>query len=121
MLKAGAAALRPGHAFYGQLSYLDGNDIVILDGGSRTAQAAEHASDQTRLAKGLRYPLDEGPQSDVLAAGATVGWADIRRAPAVAGRKRIREFDGRAAVGTTFLVDGKPHFLMFYSAQPVSG
>src|SRR5471032_3259674 len=104
MLQAGAAALRPGHAFYGQLSYLDGNDIVILDGGSRTAQAAELASDQQRLATGLRYPLEEGPQADVLAARLMVGWADIRRAPAVAGRKRIQEFGGCAAVGTTFIV-----------------
>jgi diguanylate cyclase (GGDEF)-like protein len=121
MLKAGAAALRPGQAFYGQLSYLDGNDVVILDGGSQTAQAAERADDQTRLAKGLRYPLDEGPQADVLAAGGTIGWADIRRVPVIAARQRIREFNGRAAVGTTFLVDGKPHFLMFYSTQPVAG
>src|SRR5471032_632095 len=107
MLKAGADALRPGHVFYGQLTRLDGNEIVIIDGGTSIERTDPFAPSQIQLAKGLRYPIDQGPQADVLAAGATIGWPDIRSVPKISGRRRTLEFAAQAVVGTCFHVGGK--------------
>jgi len=117
MLEAGAAALRPGQAFYGQLSYQQGQTIVLI-AGARAAPGAPVADPDALLAQGVQYPIADGPQADVLAAGGTIGWHDVRTVAGLSQRKRVQYFRDRAIIGSTFFVDDRPHFLVFYSAEP---
>lgn len=116
MLEAGAGALRPSQAFHGQLSYQDGDDLVIV-GTAHMADYVPKPQDDAPLTEGFRFPIEDGIQAEVLAVHGAVGWEDVHTVPALQRRKRVRDFGGRAIIGSTFLVGTRPHFLMFYCTE----
>ena len=113
VLVASSDVIHPGPQFYGMLAHLDGAEIVIdmnqdgfvLDGA---------------LAPGARLPLADTLLSELLRAGKTRGWHDVRAHDELAAIPRVRTMPWRAFVGTPFRVGPTVYFLTFTSTSALS-
>ncbi|MEA2719376.1 MAG: diguanylate cyclase, partial [Candidatus Eremiobacteraeota bacterium] len=113
VLVTSSAGIHPGPQFYGVIAHLDGAEIVIdmnQDGEVRDGA----------LASGARLPFGDTLVAELLRAGTTCAWHDVRAYQSLAAIPRVREMPWRAFVGTPFRVGPTVYFLTFTSTSPLS-
>ena len=113
ILGASSDGIHPGPQFYGVLCHLDGADVVI------DMNQEGHAIDGD-LAPGARLPLAQTLIAQVLRAGKTCAWHDVREYDDLAAIPRVRTMPWRAFVGTPFRVGPTVYFLTFTSSSTLN-
>jgi diguanylate cyclase (GGDEF)-like protein len=113
VLAASSEGIHPGPQFYGVLAHLDGAEIVI--DMNQDGLALDGA-----LAPGARLPFADTLLSELLRAGKTCGWHDVRAYDELAAIPRVRTMPWRAFVGTPFRVGPTVYFLTFTSSSALS-
>lgn len=108
VLVASSEGIHPGPQFYGVISHLDGAEIVIDI--NQECDAIDGA-----LARAARLPVAQTLLAELLRAGKTCSWSDVRCEDALAHVPRVRTMPWRAFVGTPFQVGPTVYFLTFTS------
>jgi diguanylate cyclase (GGDEF)-like protein len=115
MLEAGTYAIRDGSAFYGQITRVEADDVVIVAGALDTEEIGAERS--ALLTGGVRFPLAGTAIAQVLRYGLTRAWNDLRDDPLITAA-RITFFGWRSAIATPFEAAGTQYVLSFFSPEP---
>ena len=95
------------------LAHLDGAEIVI-------DMNQDGAEVDGALAPGARLPFADTLVAELLRAGKTCAWHDVRAYDELAAIPRVRTMPWRAFVGMPFRVGPTVYFLTFTSTSPLS-
>ena len=106
-----SGALRPGTEFFGAITHLDGAEIVA-------DVVFESDLNALPLEAGARLPVGETVIGELLRAGGTRSWPDLRAAGPASSRLRATPW--RAFVGTPLQVGPTVYFLDFVSLWPLA-
>ncbi len=115
MLEQGAEALRPGQAFCGLLSRLDGSEVATEAAYYHPgfdAPGGVHAGDRT--------PLEDSLAIEVIRGGISRFWDDLQADKTFARRKRVQQLRWRSIISTPFRAGGASYFLTFASQSPTT-
>lgn len=116
MLAEAAAVMRPGQPFAARLCRVDGDALVV-----EAAVGSYFDGDPDgMLAVGARIPLAETPHLEVIGAGRTFAWNDVRADPNVARRRFVQSSGCRALIVTPFQVGTVDYTLSFISPEPAA-
>jgi diguanylate cyclase (GGDEF)-like protein len=108
LLAESSSAIHSGPEFRGSIAHLDGAEIVVdLNQRCDVIDGA--------LADGARMPLADSLLGEVLRAGTTCSWADVRADAGIAAIPRVRTMPWRAFISTPFRVGPTVYFLTFVS------
>jgi len=114
VLTAGAQALRPHQRFFGTISRLDGNELVIE---GTTCPLSGPGS----LGTGARVAFAELPPSLVADRMTTHSWPDIAEDPYARSLPLARQQRYRATICTAFSVRRRRYVMTFASHEPLEG
>jgi CheY-like chemotaxis protein len=113
MLSEAAASIRPGQAFEGIFSCIDGDNVIRL-----AAVTASGKSGRRELVVPLSVPLSQTFLSAIVAqGGGTHAWDDITQSEVTSQVAHARGW--RAVIGATFPAAGKTYALGFGSSDPM--
>jgi diguanylate cyclase (GGDEF)-like protein len=113
VLVASSEAIHPGPQFHGVIAHLDGAEVVVDMNQDRDLLDGA-------LAPGARLPFADTLVSELLRAGKTCAWHDVRAYDSLAAIPRVRTMPWRAFVGTPFRVGPTVYFLTFTSPSALS-
>jgi diguanylate cyclase (GGDEF)-like protein len=119
ILDAGAAALRPGHDFYGTLRRVDnGEDLVI----EVVSEAFKTGPEESRgFTRNHRVKLETVFAADIIAAGKTVAFSDYGRDIGPELRyKRYNSSNWNSMIGTSFVVANTRYVLSFAAFETMN-
>jgi diguanylate cyclase (GGDEF)-like protein len=112
ILDAGAAAIRPGHAFFGTLRRVDDEDELVVEYVSAAYRTGPELS--RRFGRNDRIKIDTVFSADILEAGKTIAFSDYGRE--IGPEMRLRRFNSsnfNSVIGTTFEVANTRYVLSF--------
>ena len=112
ILDAGASALRPGHAFFGTLRRVEGDEDLVVELVSEAFKTGPEQS--RRFARNDRIKLETVFAADIIAAGKTVAFSDYGNdiGPDLR-QKRYNSSNWNSAIGTSFVVANTRYVLSF--------
>lgn len=119
ILGAGAAAIRPGQLFFGFLSHLEGDELVIDYNTAELLSAAPGLAPYL-LPKNGRAAVESTIHAEVLDAGRTIGINDLDALDPAQRTKRTWGAAWRSMIGTSFALGSEKHFVVFTSQSPTS-
>lgn len=119
ILHTGAAAIRPGQQFYGFLSHLEGDDLIIdLNTSEDAAGTAGHGP--RVLPTNGRAPIAATLHGIINDTAQTVGIDDCDALPLMQRHARTWGASWRSFIGTQFELGSERHFVVFTSQTPTT-
>jgi diguanylate cyclase (GGDEF)-like protein len=120
ILNAGAAALRPGHDYFGTLRRVDGDDDLVVELVSEAYKTGPELS--RNFGRNDRIKLETVFAADIIAAGRTVAFSDYGRDVGDELRqKRYNSSNWNSVIGTSFVVANTRYVLSFSAFETMTG
>jgi diguanylate cyclase (GGDEF)-like protein len=119
ILNAGAAALRPGHDYFGTLRRVDGEEDLVVELVSEAYKTGPELS--RHFGRNDRIKLETVFAADIIAAGKTVAFSDYGRdVGAELRRKRYNSSNWNSVIGTSFVVANTRYVLSFSAFEAMN-
>jgi diguanylate cyclase (GGDEF)-like protein len=119
ILDAGAAALRPGHDFFGTLRRVEGEEELVVE---LLSEAYKTGPERSRhFGRNDRHKLASVFAADIIAAGKTIAFSDYGRDVGTELReKRYNSCNWNSVIGTSFVVANTCYVLAFSAYETMA-